>query len=71
MSLPRNEHAVDRAIRIVLGIVLLALAVGGAVAAPLAYLVVVIAAIALVTGIAGFCPLYAVLRVSTCPVTRR
>ena len=71
MSLTRNEHPVDRAIRVVLGLALLALAVAGVVAAPLAYLVVVVAALALVTGIAGFCPLYAVLRVSTCSTARR
>jgi Inner membrane protein YgaP-like, transmembrane domain len=65
MSLPQNEHPVDRLVRVVLGVALLAIAVAGTVAAPLSYLVVVIAALALVTGIAGFCPLYALLRVST------
>jgi hypothetical protein len=60
-----NEAPIDRAIRIVLGVALAAVALGGAVSAPLLYVVLVVAAIALVTGIVGFCPLYAILRVST------
>ncbi len=71
MSIPQNEHPIDRAVRIVLGVVLGALALGGAVAAPLSYVVVLVAVIALVTGISGFCPLYSLLRVSTCSTARR
>lgn len=65
MKLEINEAPIDRVIRIVLGIALAAVALGGAVSSPLLYVVWVIAAIALVTGIVGFCPLYALLRVST------
>ena len=65
MKLELNESTLDRAIRIVLGLALAAVALGGAVSAPLLYVVWVVAAIALVTGIVGFCPLYALLRVST------
>ena len=65
MKFEINEAPVDRAIRIVLGIALAAVALGGAVSSPLIYVVWVVAAIALITGIVGFCPLYALLRVST------
>ncbi len=65
MKFPTNEAPVDRVIRIVLGIGLGGLALAGTVSAPLLYVVWVVAAIALVTGIVGFCPLYALLRVST------
>ena len=65
MKLEINEAPIDRAIRIVLGIALAAVALGGAVSVPLIYGVCIVAAIALVTGIVGFCPLYALLRVST------
>jgi len=65
MKFEINEAPIDRVIRIVLGIALAAVALGGAVTAPLLYAVWVVAAIALVTGIVGFCPLYALLRVST------
>jgi hypothetical protein len=65
MKLEINEAPIDRAIRIVLGIALAAVALGGAASSPLLYVVWVVAAIALGTGIVGFCPLYALLRVST------
>ena len=71
MSLPRNEHAADRIVRIVLGIALAGLLIAGTVAAPLSYLVGVVAALALVTGLVGFCPLYALLHVGTRSVARR
>ena len=65
MKLEINEAPLDRVVRVVLGIALGAVAVGGAISAPLLYVVWLVAAIALVTGIVGFCPLYALLRVST------
>jgi hypothetical protein len=65
MNLTANESTPDRLIRIVAGIVLAALAVTGTISAPLAYVAWVVAAIAVVTGIVGFCPLYALLRVGT------
>jgi Protein of unknown function (DUF2892) len=65
MEFQINEAPIDRVIRIVLGIALAAVALGGAVSSPLLYVVWVVAAIALGTGIVGFCPLYALLRVST------
>jgi hypothetical protein len=65
MKLTTNEAPIDRIIRIVAGIGLAGLALAGAVAAPLLYVVWLVAAILLVTGVVGFCPLYAVLRVST------
>lgn len=65
MKFGTNEAPIDRAIRVVLGIGLGALALAGGVTAPWLYVVWIVAAIALVTGIIGFCPLYALLRVGT------
>jgi hypothetical protein len=65
MEFQINEAPIDRVIRIVLGIALAAVALGGAVSSPLLYVVWVVAAIVLGTGIVGFCPLYALLRAST------
>ena len=65
MKLEINEAPIDRVIRIVLGIALAAVALGGAVSSPLLYVVWVVAAIALGTGIVGFCPLYAPFAFST------
>jgi len=70
MKLQTNESTPDRIIRVVLGVALLALAFAGVVSGPVAILASVVGAIALVTGIVGFCPLYAILRVSTKPATR-
>jgi hypothetical protein len=65
MKLTFNESPVDRIIRIVLGIGIGAAAIAGVVTAPIVYVAWLVAAILLVTGIVGFCPLYALLRVST------
>jgi hypothetical protein len=70
MKLQTNESTPDRIIRVVLGVALLALAFAGVVSGPVAILASAVGAIALVTGIVGFCPLYAILRVSTRPATR-
>jgi len=60
-----NESPADRIIRIVLGVILAALAITGVATGALAVVAWVVAAILLVTGIVGFCPLYAILRFST------
>jgi hypothetical protein len=70
VDIRQNVGTPDRAARIILAVVLAVAAVGGFVTGPLAILAAVIAAVMLVTGIVGFCPLYALFRVSTCPVRR-
>ena len=65
MKLPVNVGPIDRVVRIVLGIGLVAVALGGSVTGPLLAGAWVVAAIALVTGAIGFCPLYFVLGIST------
>ncbi|MEO8273581.1 MAG: DUF2892 domain-containing protein [Chloroflexota bacterium] len=65
MKLTINESPLDRIIRIIVGLALAGLAIAGVVTVPIAYVVWVVAALLLVTGIVGFCPLYALLHVST------
>ena len=60
-----NESGVDRIIRVVLGIVLLALSFGSVVTGGMGIVVLVLGAVALLTGIVGFCPLYAMLKIRT------
>ena len=60
-----NESGLDRAIRIVLGIVLLGLDITGIVAGGLGIAFIVLGALLLVTGIVGFCPAYGLLKFST------
>lgn len=55
-----NEGALDRIVRVVLGLVLVALAVVGP-RTPLGWLGI----IPLVTGAVGFCPLYRVIGIRT------
>jgi hypothetical protein len=71
MRLPQNVGTLDRAIRIIVGLALGAGVVAGAVAGPLAYVIGAVAAIMLVTGAVGFCPLYALVRFSTRPAPGR
>jgi len=58
----KNVGTVDKVIRIVLGLVLLALVFVGP-QTPLGW----IGIIPLATGLIGFCPLYSVFGINTCP----
>jgi len=60
-----NEGGLDRALRIVLGLVLLSLVVVG----PKTYLGL-IGLVPLITGIIGYCPLYSLLKLNTCGVKK-
>jgi hypothetical protein len=60
-----NESGLDRIIRGVLGIVLLALYFAHVVTGGLGILFIVLGAVALLTGVVGFCPLYALLKLRT------
>jgi hypothetical protein len=61
MNMPRNEGNVDRALRIILGLVLIALVFVGP-QTPWGWVGVV----PLLTGLVGFCPLYRIIGVNTC-----
>lgn len=57
-----NEGGVDRAIRIIVGLVLIALTLTGAIGAW-----GWIGVLPLATGLIGFCPVYSLFGFSTCP----
>lgn len=61
-----NEGAVDRTVRIVLGLALLSLTLLGPKT-----IYGLVGVVPLLTGAIGFCPLYRVLGVNTCPTARR
>ena len=63
---PNNEHTVDRALRVIVGLAALSLAFIGPHTAW-GYLGLV----PLVTGLLGSCPLYTLLGVSTCPLKKQ
>ncbi len=58
-----NEGLLDRVIRIIIGLVLIALAVTGRWS-PWGW----IGVLPLTTGLVGFCGLYQILGIKTCPV---
>jgi hypothetical protein len=60
-----NVGSVDRIIRVVLGIALGALGLFGVVNGALMYVFYVVAAVFIITGAIGFCPLYALFKLST------
>ena len=64
--LPRNEHTVDRAIRVVVGLALLSLVWIGP-QTPWGW----VGLVPLLTGLAGRCPLYRLFGISTCSIQTR
>jgi len=63
-----NVGGIDRLIRFVLGILLIALAAAHVVAGNLAIAAYVGGAIALVTGLIRYCPAWSILGINTCPL---
>lgn len=59
----KNEGVVDRSIRVAVGLAILSLTVVG----PQSQWAL-IGLVPLVTGVVGFCPLYKLLGLNTCPV---
>jgi fatty acid desaturase len=57
----KNEGPLDRAARVIVGVLLLALAATGTLGAW-----AWIGVVPLATGLLGWCPLYTVLRINTC-----
>ena len=61
----RNEGTIDRALRIILGLVLLALVFVGP-QTPWGW----VGLVPLATGLIGWCPLYTLLGLNTCPMKK-
>ena len=61
----KNVGMIDRILRFIIGIALLAVFALNMVAAPLSWLVALIGLIALVTGALGTCPAYSLIGIST------
>jgi hypothetical protein len=61
-----NEGTLDRVIRVVIGIALLSLTVAGPKS-----MIGLVGIIPIVTGLVGFCPLYRLMGVRTCPVSQK
>ena len=68
--LPRNIGTIEAWFRIIVGLVLLALALSHALSGMLGIAALVAAAIALITGASGFCPAWWMLGINTCKIER-
>jgi hypothetical protein len=67
----RNEGTIDRAIRVVASFALGAAAFATGLDSALGIVLAVLAVIMLATGATGFCPLYRVFGLNTCPRTSK
>ena len=67
----RNEGSLDRILRISVGGALVLFMLFGVVSGALGWLVLALGAILVVTGVTGFCPLYALFGIRTCPLETR
>ncbi len=65
MKLHQNVGTLDRVVRLLAAAGLAALAVAGIPAVPFVYATLTLAAILAVTGLVGFCPIYALLGIRT------
>jgi Protein of unknown function (DUF2892) len=64
-----NTGNVDRAIRAILGLVLIALAATGTIGVW-GWIGIVIGIVLLLTAVFGFCPAYAIFGMNTCPTKK-
>ncbi len=61
-----NVGGIERPIRIILGVLLIGIGVFGGLTGALMGAVLAVGAIALVTGVIGFCPAWTLLGINTC-----
>jgi hypothetical protein len=60
-----NESSIDRIIRVVAGLALLALGFSGMVTGTLGTVFKILGFVPLLTGVVGFCPIYSLLKFQT------
>ncbi|WP_088319423.1 DUF2892 domain-containing protein [Kineosporia sp. R_H_3] len=66
----RNESTADRIIRLVVAVVAAVVAFTVGAGSALGIVLLVVGAVMLVTAAVGFCPLYRVFGLSTCPMPK-
>lgn len=63
----KNMGNADRIVRILIAAVLAGLYFGGIVTGTLGLILVIVAGVFLLTSVIGFCPLYSLIGVNSCP----
>jgi len=66
-----NEAAWDRTVRVLGGVLLLVLGFGGIITEGWGLATKIIGAMLVLTGLAGFCPLYTVFGLDTCQTKKK
>jgi hypothetical protein len=61
----KNQASWDRIARVVGGVVLIGLGLGGVIPSPWGWVAAAVGGVFLATGVVGVCPIYAVLRLRT------
>lgn len=61
----KNMGTIDRVIRVLLAIVVIVLYLTGSITGIVAIILGILAAVFVLTGLIGFCPLYAPFKIST------
>jgi len=69
--MPKNVGGADRAVRLVIGIALLALGFLHVVTGTWAIVGYVVGAVALITGVVRFCPAWSIFGINTCQEARK
>lgn len=67
----KNMGSIDRAVRVVLAIIFGVLYFTGTVTGTFGLVLLVLGGVFLATSLVSFCPIYAVVGLSTCPVSER
>lgn len=65
----KNMGGIDKAVRVLLALILIILWGTGAVAGTLGYVLLGAAGIFLLTSVVSICPLYSILGINTCKVS--
>lgn len=65
-----NVGTIDRALRVIVGLVLIGLAYAGTLVGVWVWIGGVIGAVLLLTGLVGICPAYAIFGMSSCPAKK-
>ena len=63
--MPKNVGTIDRVVRLLFAVVVAVLYFGGFISGTVALILGILAAVLLATSIVGFCPIYALLKMST------
>jgi hypothetical protein len=66
----KNMGNVDRILRVLVSVVLVALYFGGIIEGTLGIVLIAAAAIFTLTSLVSFCPIYTLIGVSTCPTKK-